>query len=456
MIPLHIYHTNDLHSHFDYWPNIVHFLKQKRLNDQEKGEHSLTLELGDHMDRFHSLTEGTMGVGNVELMNQAGYDYATIGNNEGVTFTKGGLETAYDVKQFDILLSNLFTVDGGRPEWSRPYVIHQLENNISIGITAVTAPFYPFYSRLGWDVRDPWETLPSILDKLKEQTDIVIVMSHVGLFFDEALAQARDDIDVIVGAHTHHLLKDGHNVNQTLIVQNGKHGQYAGEINLLIDPEAKRIVQKKAMTYNMKQWPEDPETVQLLTSLQEKADKRLEQPAMSLSETLETNWFRPSPLPELLATALREWCHADLSMINAGVILDHLEAGPVNQADIHRICPHPINPVRVEVKGLDLVEAIETGLKTEFQHLELKGLGFRGKMLGCLIFDQLTYQMEGERPVNIYVKDQPIDPDATYILATADMFAFSQKLMPPVNRAQSIDFYLPEMLRDLLMWQLKK
>ena len=27
---IHIYHTNDLHSHFEHWPRIHHFLKERK------------------------------------------------------------------------------------------------------------------------------------------------------------------------------------------------------------------------------------------------------------------------------------------------------------------------------------------------------------------------------------------------------------------------------------------
>lgn len=32
---LRLYHTNDLHSHFENWPKIVHYIEQKR-NEHEK------------------------------------------------------------------------------------------------------------------------------------------------------------------------------------------------------------------------------------------------------------------------------------------------------------------------------------------------------------------------------------------------------------------------------------
>ena len=58
---------------------------------------------------------------NVELLNEAEIDYATIGNNEGVTFSKQQLEQLYAHAQFPVLLANLFEPNGQLPSWARKY-----------------------------------------------------------------------------------------------------------------------------------------------------------------------------------------------------------------------------------------------------------------------------------------------------------------------------------------------
>ena len=76
-------HTNDLHSHLENWPKIRRFIDQKKRENEKKGITTITVDLGDFTDRWHPLSEATNGQANVELMNEVGYDAATIGNNEG-------------------------------------------------------------------------------------------------------------------------------------------------------------------------------------------------------------------------------------------------------------------------------------------------------------------------------------------------------------------------------------
>ena len=69
----------------------------------------------------------------------------------------------------------------------------------------------------------------------KGQFDILIVMSHVGVFFDEKLCQEIPEIDVIFGSHTHHYFENGEINNGVLMAAAGKYGHYLGEVNLTIE-----------------------------------------------------------------------------------------------------------------------------------------------------------------------------------------------------------------------------
>ena len=58
---INLFYTNDLHSYFQHWPQVVTFLKQRRLEAKRRGESSWTFDIGDHLDRVNPVTEATMG-----------------------------------------------------------------------------------------------------------------------------------------------------------------------------------------------------------------------------------------------------------------------------------------------------------------------------------------------------------------------------------------------------------
>ena len=99
----------------------------------------------------------------------------------------------------------------------------------------------------------------------------------------------------------------------------------------------------------------------------------------------------------MLSQALTEWCDADCSFINAGVLIDDLPQGTITEYDLHRICPHPINPVTVRLTGSQLKEVLVQTIDDKYTSLELKDLVFAEKFLGKL-FMIVSQSKEKEQP----------------------------------------------------------
>lgn len=452
---IHLLHTNDLHSHFESITKQSHFIHKKREDAQLKEEPFLLIDLGDHMDRVHPMSEGTEGRGNVALLNAMGYDFVTIGNNEGITFTKEALGRAYLHKQFPILLANVWEVNGDRPSWCQPTLIKDI-NGFLLGFVGVTAPFTTYYEGMGWTVKPPLEVLEKILPELRKQVDCVVVLSHVGAPFDQQLATELDGIDIIIGSHTHNVFPEGLYVNQTLIAQAGKFGRYAGEIILDVDDQSKQF-KKQAWVHDVQNEEEDLALSSILDSYIEEGTDTLNVTVTSLENDLTVDLDQPSPLADCLAEGLREWCAADIGMINSGVLLGDLKKGPLSKGDIHRICPHPLNPCRVIVNGSDLIELIKMGENESFKKWELLGFGFRGKRLGGFVFSGLDYTWNGktESVEEVKIKGEPLVESALYTVATSDMFTFGT-VAPPISRGGDTKIYMPEFLRDVLAWKLQR
>jgi 5'-nucleotidase len=441
-----IFHTNDIHSCFDNWSQIVAHIKA------ERDEQTLYLELGDHADRSNPITEAMIGKVNVSLLNEARADFVTIGNNEGVTFSKNELESLYDQATFQVLLANVLHADGSQPNWAKRYYVHTLKNGIKVGLIGLTAPFVQFYDLLGWRVISPTEILEEILPKLREEADIVVLMSHLGLHKDEIIAKEFEGIDIILGAHTHHVLQKGLNIKDTLIAQAGKNGAFLGKIEIEIDRNEKRLTRKEATLLDVANQSTDEKTDLLLAEMQEKASLLLNRPVVTLPKRLPVMWQETNEAGQLLCDAVTQWCGEEIGMMNAGVLLDSLEEGIITKGEIHRICPHPINPCVVILTGEELEKTIKRAHTRELTHLELKGFGFRGKVLGKMLFTGIDVEHSGE---SIKVLGQPLKRGQLYSLATLDMYTFGY-LFPAIAESKNKHYFMPEFLRDVLAWKLKQ
>lgn len=459
-INIELFFTNDLHSHLDQWPKIMTLLTDQRDYYKEKGHDVLVFDIGDHVDRFHPTSEASMGKANVVLMNEASYAAATIGNNEGITLPKDALNELYTKAEFPVLVANLFNQNGERPPWLKPYHILQATCGLTIGVIGLTMPYRMFYEALGWHVEDPFEILPLLVKEVQKQADIVILLSHLGLNNDEDIANQIEGIDVILGGHTHHVLNDGLQIKNTIIHQAGKFGAYVGHLSLSYSQATKRISNFKATCIEVEQYSANRNSAMMVHSLGKQQQLLLGSKVSHLPETLPISWEEPSPFGLFLASAVKDWCDGDIGMVNSGLLLEDLKAGIVTQGDLHRVCPHPINPCKVELTGQLLKEIIIHSLSREMIYKEVKGFGFRGKVMGIMVFDGVTYEekllSDGMKHIfNILINGQKIDPHRTYQVATIDMFTFGH-LYPTIASAKVKKYYMPEFLRDLLAWRLNR
>jgi 2',3'-cyclic-nucleotide 2'-phosphodiesterase (5'-nucleotidase family) len=456
---IHLYHTNDLHSHFENWPSIVQFLKNRKEAHEQEKEEMVLLDIGDHADRFHPITEATKGKANVELLNKLQYDAVTIGNNEGITFSHEDLNSLYEKADFPVILSNLYTELGERPSWLVPYHIMTLNNGTKLAILGVTVFYEKFYELLGWKIKDPFQSLLETIKQVKEQADIIVLLSHLGISDDEIIASEFPDIDIIIGGHTHHVLQNGKKINNTLVACAGKYGQYVGHISLTFHSKQKTLVDSMATLFSIKDQSEIcHETEAWLQNTLAESESRLSEIVGVLQDDLSLDWFNESSFPLFLVRAIREWCDGEVAMVNSGILLEPLSKGPVSKKDLHRICPHPINPCKVHLKGDVLKEVIVQAREEKMEHLQLKGLGFRGKVMGRMVFDGIEVKTEmladGKNHVTeVLVHGNPIDHDKIYAVATVDMFTLGP-LYPEISHAEKKIFYMPELLRDLLAWKL--
>lgn len=457
---IHFYYTNDLHSYFDHWPQVVTYLNKKRKDKDQRGESSWIIDIGDHMDRVHPITEATMGKANVELLNEAGYDFATVGNNEGITLAHDDFYHLYDQAQFDVICTNLQCTLSENPPWLVSSKIVSSVNGVKIGFLGITAAFNPYYHLLGWHVETAHQAIYSELKKIQDKTDIIVLLSHVGINEDEMIAEKFPQIDVIIGGHTHHLLKTGKMVRNTLLTAAGKHCAYVGEVRLIWDHEENKLIDKEAYAIKVTHMPNDVEAKKQIDQLQEQADAILSSKVAHVDKTLHVDWYAETAITKKFTEKLRQWTNADIAMLNAGLLLDDLPKGEITYKDVHRICPHPVNPCVVELNGDELLEVIRASLTKQFMEFKLRGFGFRGDVLGRMVFSNVKVVTSRHDTGQEYVSEVlfegvPLDAKQQYAVVTADIFTFG-RMLPEIARSENKKLFLPEFLREILVETLKE
>jgi len=386
---IHLLHTNDMHSHFENWPRILRFLLEK----QKTYTQSYTFDIGDAIDRLNPYTDATMGQGNIELMNEANYDGVTIGNNEGLVLSHEAMNHLYDGANFDVLLGNLKEYPGlTQPIWAKNYKIITTTLGTKIAVLGLTAPYNLTYPSLGWKPYDVDETIDKLLPILRQKADVVVLLSHLGLPTDEHLGE-KYDIDIIIGAHTHHLLEHGKMVSGTLLAAAGRYGNYVGDVSLEISDDG-HILSKKAITTPTYEMSEDDEDYHFIHGLLKKGQR-----------ALTTRYV--TQIPRDITTdeqsydamrALKQYFDAPAAMLSTGMFVEDFPKGQLNQYELLESMPHAINPMLMTLKGQKIIELFEEldSQREWLSTLAMKGSGFRGKIFGYMRFDGIDRQKNGQ------------------------------------------------------------
>ncbi|MGX4686531.1 bifunctional metallophosphatase/5'-nucleotidase [Vagococcus sp. JNUCC 83] len=441
---IHLLHTNDIHSHLEKWPKIRRWIKDQTTDFMTTQTSVFTFDIGDFMDRVHPLTEATNGVANVELMNQVHYDAVTIGNNEGITNSKNVLNRLYQEANFPIVLSNLLDRQTNHyPSWAKPYIILTSCEGTKIGIFGLTAPMELSYFPFGWQVLNPYKCAKEMVAELSEKVDVIILLSHLGINDDKKMAQEFPEIDVILGSHTHHLLPEGLIENGVLLCAAGRFGEYVGDVTLELTNSI--ITKKIATTTAVDSLKEHISDEQEVSQFMIKGNQLLKETKVA---TLAEKLTKEDTLILTTLKAMKKSSGCDVSMINSGLFLTDLGPGEINAKDIHTSLPHPMNLIKVTLKGRDLLRLAKEVIKNRdfLRKFPIVGMKFRGKYFGEVWYDGFTYD---ETLNQGYWLNQPIYLDKQYSFVTVDHLAFVP-FFPTIEIAGDIEILGPKFLRNYL------
>jgi 2',3'-cyclic-nucleotide 2'-phosphodiesterase (5'-nucleotidase family) len=447
-----IYHTNDMHSHLENWPRIAKELRNRRRDHEAIGETVFAFDIGDACDRVHPLTEATEGQAIIRLLNDGEYDAVTIGNNEGIGSTKDQLNHLYDDAAYDVILSNMYDQrNGNLPHWADSVKIYPTKNGRKIGVFGCTIPLPVSYEPLGWAVTDPFETTQEIIEAFSDEVDCWVMLSHLGLNYDRELAK-RFPIDVILGAHTHHVLPEGEAVAGTMLAGAGRYGEWIGQVVISFEEKATHMIEATLIDVKNDVAPTSNEE-ELTIHYQQIGHQLLqEQVIAKIPHTWEVNWQGESDFVDIGLDAVAAFANTEVAILSAGLFLQPLLEGVVTRDELHQALPHPMRVLKCTVSGeklLSLIESMEEQ-REKLRNLPMKGLGFRGEIFGEICYKGISVD-NGE----VLWNNQPIHVDKEYTFATVDHFLYVP-FFKEIQQAKVNEVLFPHFLRVVVGEYLKE
>lgn len=309
------------------------------------------------------------------------------------------------------------------------------------------------------------DTIPLIqqeIDNLQKQgVNKIILLSHAGYDVDVELAQKVEGIDVILGGHTHDLIKgiqEGKNLfysprtgAPTIITQAGKDGNYFGVLNVEFDQNgviktAQNNVQKT------EDFSKNP-VIRFFT------DKILGKPevigTVKSAQKYSISLVEENPGADFIEDAVRKEMGTDLAITNSGNIRSKFEVGKLTDRDVSEIIPFKNKMCIVPLNEKELVDMVKHGAQS---------MNDENNMPGILQVSGLKYTISksGELKEMTFVdrdgKESPIDinnpnPNKTYRVALDSYLTSGGNSYLPnkLNSAeQKFDFDKVKVVKDYM------
>lgn len=454
-----VLYTNDVHCGVD--DNIGYAGVAAYKNAYEKAGYEVVLV--DSGDAVQGATIGTLSKGEyiVEIMNELGYAAAAVGNHE-FDYGMDRFMELTELADYDYVAANFVDKDGNLVVDA--YTIVEAGGHKIAFVGAATPETFtsssPAYFQdengnfiygfcEGGDGSDFYAAIQSAVDSAAaEGADIVIVLSHLGTNLESAPYSASDlientnGIDAVLDGHSHSvwageivLNKDGEEV---LLSSTGTKLENLGSLTIVDTEDGidfttelhhEVIFQDDDMAAFVagikEEYAELAQTVVAKTDV----DLTIVDPTLTDSEGKPLRIVRSQEtnLGDLCADAYRAMSGADIAFVNGGGIRTSIPAGDITYEQIISVHPFGNAMCVVEATGQEILDALEMSARKlpseNGGFLQVSGISFDIDMSvePTVVTDDkgLFVEVSGDRRIkNVKVGDAPIDPDATYTLAS--------------------------------------
>ena len=449
---LTILHTNDTHGFLTPFDTMTAssvggaagratLINEIRRSNEDAGlrRHTLLLDAGDILEN-NAMSNFFKGEADVEFMNLVKYDALTLGNHE-FGFGMDNFLALEKKANFPVLCANILDAKSGGYLF-KPYIIKEFDG-VKIAIFGLTSHTL-FYNSTAADLKrikfvDKNEAYAKILPEMKEKSDYIIFLSHLGVEEDREFARVHPEIDIIIGSHSHTFLELPEKIGKINIFQAGKYGECLGRIDLTF--KDRKAIAMTSRLINIA----DRAAGELVKKYKDQLDPQLDVKLGDLSATLDnlSKYELPTPLFDFVLKILYEHTKADFAMETSASITGRLDAGPIYLRNIFRIMPYNNFAVIIKLSGAEVKKLIDYSISKKKTPFFIQTHG-------------ITYEEVNGAASNIKIKGEALDENKIYS-AAADNYMASGGAEDNIIKNLSDDkkVYSDKLIRDLVIDYIK-
>lgn len=446
-----VLYTNDVHCGIEDYIGYAGLAAYKN-ELLAQGKQVLLVDAGDIVQgaAIGSLSKGEYPI---EIMNQVGYDVATVGNHEFDYGMDRFLELK-DMAEFPFVSCNFMDLEKNESVLDAYRMFSFGDTQVAIvgmsttkTITSSTPKYFQddagnfIYGFCQDDSgQGLYDAIQSAVDEARaEGADYVIGLAHLGIsdstspWMSTEVIEHTTGIDAMIDGHSHSVVEEERVKNaegkEVVLTQTGTKLERVGE--MIINTEGRisagltaEFEDKDAETEAYIQGIMEQFKVQLGEVIGEsEVDLVVNDPEtdVRIVRTAETN------LGDLCADAYRAVGEADVAMVNGGGVRAAIDAGEVTYEDVLNVHPFGNAVCVVEATGQQILDALEMGVRAlpeesgGFMHVSGMSYDIDMNVPSSVTLDEngMFVSVDGEyRVKNVKVGSEDLDVAKTYTLAS--------------------------------------
>lgn len=377
----------------------------------------------DSGDAIHGTgaAQWTRGAAIVPALNAVGVEIMTPGNWEW-GFGPDVLRERVSELRFPVIAANVRRADTGASEFA-PTDVREV-GGLRIGFIGITSPIVsrtmPQPFGRGLRFLEAADVLPEVVATLRgrERPDLVVLISHYGFAQEVAIARATDGIDVILGGHTHDVLREPVMVGGTIITQSGAHGSYLTRLDLEVTHGRVSGVRHQLLRVAEAGERDTDVEAAVRESLRPHRDA-LDEVVGETATLLHRGTVLEAPMDNLITEAYLAATGADVALSHGWRYGTPIPPGPVTAGDLWQMIPPNPEVFTVRLSGAELRRMVERSIERTFAGDTLRQQGgYVMRFAGMRVVARLN-NPAGTRVQQLEIAGAPADPEREYTVAAA-------------------------------------
>ena len=434
---------------------------------RKKNKDTFIIDTGD-MFQGSELSVKTTGKALQPILNALGYDLYLPGNWE-VVYNKTNMMHLLGGLQAPTICANMYhdTGNGNKGELIfKPWHTWTVAG-VKIGFVGYTDPWVPIrqspaYSK-GIKYAQPEENLASQIKILKEheQCDFIILLSHLGLSQQIALAnsEACKGVDYIFGGDTHERVRTPIQCRFAKIVEPGAFGSFVGKLDLVVE-DGKIVSDHYHLDeIEVKKYKANKSIQKIIADNEVPFKQEMSQVAGYSTVPLYRYFVVENTIDTLITDALKWKIQTDIVLSNGFRFCppkctpDATGNIPITEGYLYDMLPVNSTVRIAKASGLQIKEWLEKELNNVFAKDALKRLGgwvvkFKGMKVEFKAFDE-----PGKRVKSILIEGKPVQDEKLYSICACERDGDPENVlcrMANVKEAVNTPFNLHQVLKEYL------